>query len=110
MPKIYTTKEDDIIREALKPGKTVKEISKLIKRTPRSVRTRIGELEQLNSIELAPQIIGSRPYTDADFELMHKIREENMTWKDIASRYFPGRYADSMRKMYKRHLRKKERG
>ena len=106
--KQYTAEDDDAILKALKSGKTVKEISQLLERDQSSVRKRIRTLEESEGLDPAPQTMSGRFYADADFELMRRERERNITWKKISANHFPGRSADNVRRAYKRFLQQQK--
>ena len=106
----FTPKEHDLLLKALESNKTIEEISQLIGRKPEGIRRRINKLEQLNQLDLVPQMMPGRNYKDTDFELMGRLREENISWRDIAFEHFPGRPFSALRRAYGRYLQRKRRG
>ena len=45
-------------------------------------------------------------FTAAQWELIHEKREERMTWKEIASQYFPSLSGRLLSDRYARYLKK----
>ena len=105
----YTSKEDRLILRALNSGKTVAETAQLLGRGKGSVKNRIRKLKESHQFNLAPELTRNRPYTTVEFELMHELREDNMSWKLIAKR-FPGRSSKGLRLAFKKYQEKQQRG
>ena len=100
----FTSKEDDLIVEALELGLSLDEISQLLERTIRGIRKRIKKLQQLNRIDVVvPQMAGRRKYSDEELELIREMTDKGMSWEIIATNYFPGRSGSSIRKAYRRY-------
>lgn len=104
----YTPEEDDEIAKALELGMTIEQIAQLLDRNIESVGRRIKILRRSNRLKLAPQIASGRPYSVADIELMHEMRDRGMTWDQIATRYFPGRSKVGVRQGYKNYQKRQK--
>ena len=104
----WTPEEEDLLVEALDASLTWDEISELLERDKQAVRVRAKELEKQGRIDSVLVAKGSH-YADADFELMHDSLKKGMAWKDIARNHFPGRPVESMRKLYYKYQKKKQR-
>lgn len=102
-----TPKEHTLLLEALELKKTVEEISQLLGRKPEGIRRQINKLEQSRQLNLAPQVIPGRHYRNADFELIGRLRAENISWEDIATKHFPGRSTSALEQAYGRYLQRK---
>ena len=102
----WTPEEEDRLVEALKEGKSVREISPLLGRSIHAIQLRVILLKE--SGRILPGQYGTRlpPYTTADFELMREKREEGMSWNNIARQYFPDRSVNSPRDRYRAYLNK----
>ena len=106
----YTAEEDERLIEALKSGKTVEEVSQSLEREVSSVKARVKILKRQGRLDPALRTMAERYYTDADYALMHGMRERNMSWEDIAARYFPKRSSVALRDAYRRHLQRERTG
>lgn len=104
----YQPEEIRTLIDSLEKGKTVEEIARFLDRSVKSVKLRIRKLEKENKLEPVPQVAKNRHYSDADYELMGILREQGVTWKDIARNHFPGRPQGSIGITYNRHLRRKK--
>lgn len=103
----WTGKEDDYLVEGIQSGMTYEEMSRVLKRTQVAVAARVRRLKRLNRLS---QVVRNRRYTDADFELMRKMREMGKTWEEIGTEYFPGRPYWPMRTSYLNNEKKKQNG
>ena len=102
----FTSEEDDQIIEALRLKMTVAEISELLGRKRISIYTRIRKLKKLNRLDEATHVKNPHSYTDAEIKLIHKLRTEGVSWKDIATNHFPGRSSNGIRLKYWRYYDK----
>lgn len=106
----FSPKENNLLIEALKKGKTLEEIAQSLGRSVRAVRARTKKLEKSNRIDPVPQLVKGRDYTDAEFDLMHEMYRKGMSWEDIATEYFPGRSGASLKVSHHNFRRKKQVG
>ena len=100
--KRYTEEEDDILSEALEEGLSITEVSRLLKKSEQSVNRRIVKLKKLERFDPALSI-KHRSYTVDELGLIHELREQGMTWKQIQSEHFPERPLTGIRRRYKRY-------
>lgn len=92
--------------QAVGEGKTWEEISQALGKGERTVKKRVSELRKLGRIT-STSLKQIHPYTDAELELLLKLREDNMSWADISKR-FPGRSNAAIQQHYWRYKSKKE--
>ena len=112
-PKIHqekwTADADDLLVEAAESGITFIDISHSLERSIQAVQIRIRMLERSNRLEPSPW--GSRWYGAADFELVRELLAKGLSWKTIATQYFPGRPTSKhLRRVYRVYQEQKERG
>ena len=107
----FTPEEDDRIIKAVEAGKTVDEMyreqgeGKV--RSQGAIRIRIYRLDEAGRLDASS--LFRRQYTEADFELMRKKREEGLTWRQIGDEFFPERNPKVLCSQFKKWERKKER-
>ena len=107
----FTTREDDLLIEALNAGKEIEEITQLLERSEQGVKRRIRKLRKSGRLDLVVSQIGTRPrYIVADFTLMEELAKKGVSWKDIAADYFPDRESKGVKEAYMRYQERKQRG
>ena len=104
----FTPEEDDEIIKALNSGIPVEEIFQTLKRGKRSVKRRIKQLKKLNRVNPELQVGNRRTFTDADFKLIHELRNRGLLWKDITTNHFPEQSITGVRVAYREYYRKED--
>ena len=104
----YTTKEDADIVEALSINMSVDEIAELLGRGRLAVYARIRKLEDEGRVTSASRIASNRSYTDEEIALIIRLRNEGMSWKDIAAIHFKGRSEAGVKGAYWRYFEQEE--
>ena len=106
----FSSKEDNLIIKSLKKGKILEEIAQMLGRSVEAVGKRIKFLEKSNRVDPVPELAKNRRYTAAEYDLMHEMYIRGMSWKYIATEYFPGRSSEGLRASYYHSRIKKQKG
>ena len=107
--KYWTLEEENRLIQALSEGMTIKEMAKLLERSPGAVQTRLGGLERQGRIDPDPRNTTPLPYTIDELEFMEEKRAEGKTWNEIIRDHFPDRSSAYISRRYNRYIRDKER-
>ena len=98
--------EDKFMIQAIEEGETYKEISRVLGISEHTAWRRASKLEKLGRIKL-PSKSKKHRYTDADVELIHMMREDNVSWTEISKR-FPERSKSAIQQLYSKYKLRKE--
>ena len=105
----YKAKEDELIIQAVEEGKTWEEISQALGKSVGTARVRAKKLEKLGRIDLSSKVKKYQEHTNAEFELIRKMRADGMLWREIIKR-FPGQSESTLYNQYTRYKMRKEEG
>ena len=96
----WSSEEVRRLIKALEQGKTATEMAEQVGRSKGAVYAQVAKLKDQGRLD-PDLIIGlGRAHTDAEYELMQKMRESGMSWKDIAEKHFPWHTSSTLSRAY----------
>ena len=103
----WTAEEDELVLELTRAHiPRAEQVAFFNDRTAQALRARYVILKSGGP----PQGQKNQPYTVAEFELMHELRENGTSWNDIAAEYFPDRPSTGPAYAYRQYQKRKQRG
>lgn len=103
--KYWTAEEHDLIVDALEKNLSVEEIAQLLNRSVVAVNEQVTILNSSSRLDHIPTM--RHVYSVAELELMRRLRDEGVSWKDIASQHFPGRVTNNLAQALFNYRRRK---
>ena len=103
----WTEEDDNELKRAVEANFSWEEMSELFERSVPAVKWRVLKLEKSGQInDVVQQKEKKVHYTASDVQLIHEMRENDMSWEDIARIHFPGRSIQGLKQKYSRHQKK----